>query len=116
MFQNYLKLENDVPVRVHFDDLNRVERVIRDPDLGKDKTVESRMFWVDRIDGEPAAKSFSVLSEGLWQQLEPYTQNQRFRDFEFVITRRGAGYQTKYEVEAIPIARQEKKQMIGSEE
>lgn len=114
MFQNYLKLEPDTPTRIHIDDYHKVDRVINDPTLHKDKTVSSRMFWLDEVNGEPAAKSFSVLSEGLWQQLEPYIKNQRFRDFDFVITKRGEGYQTKYEVEAIPIPGRPKKDMIGS--
>lgn len=114
MFQNYLALEVDKPTRIHIDDYHYIQRIIHDPVLGKDKPVWSHMFWLDRVDGEPAARTFSVLSEGLWQQLEPYVKRGTFREYEFVITKRGEGHQTKYEVEVFPSSGKPNKDMIGS--
>jgi len=115
MLQNFLALTQDVPTRVHFDDYHEVKRTINDKELGVDKKVTSHVFWIDRVNGEPAARTFSVLSEGLWSQLAPYIPGDRFRDHEFEITKRGEGFLTTYEVEVFPFAATTKKKYIGSQ-
>ena len=71
MLMNFLALEEGVPTRMHFSDLYRVQREIIDRELGVTKMVDSRVFFVDRLEGRPAGRTFSVLSQKLMAQLEP---------------------------------------------
>jgi hypothetical protein len=45
------------------------------------------------------------MSENLANQFRAYLDKQLYRRYDFLITMRGTGYQTKYTVEAIPIAK-----------
>ena len=102
MLMNYVALEKEVPTRMHFTDHYTVEREIWDPALQKYKTVKSLVFWVDQVNGEATAKTFSVISEGLATMLRPYIPDHRYIDTDFLITRHGEGFSTRYEVQAIP--------------
>lgn len=102
MLMNYVDLKKDTPTRMHFTDHYMVEREIWDPGLGRFKVVRSLVFWVDELDGEPTAKTFSVLSEKLASMLRPYLPNHTYVEKDFVITKHGEGFATTYTVEAHP--------------
>jgi len=102
MLMNYVALEKDVPTRMHFTDHYFVEREVWDESLKKFKQVRSLVFWVDELNGEPAAKTFSVLSDALSNLLRPYLPNQTYIDQDFLITKQGKGFGTRYQVQAIP--------------
>lgn len=102
MLMNYVALEKDVPARMHFTDHYKVEREIWDEKLGRFKPVSSLVFWVDQLNGEPTARTFSVLSENLATILRPYLPNHTYIDNDFVITKQGEGFGTRYQVQVIP--------------
>lgn len=102
MLMNYVALDKDVPTRMHFTDHYSVEREIWDAKLGKYKPVKSLVFWVDELNGEVTAKTFSVLSETLATILRPYLPDHSYINFDYLITKRGEGFGTRYEVQAIP--------------
>lgn len=102
MLMNYIELPRDVPTRLHFTDHYTVEREIWDAALGKFKTVKSLVFWCDELNGEPTAKTLSVLSESLATMLRPYLPDHAYINNDFVITKRGEGFSTRYEVQAVP--------------
>lgn len=103
VFMNYVVLQEDTPVRLHFSDHYFVDRMIWDKDLGKEKPVRSLVLVVDREGAEVVLKTLSILSERLASTMEPYLRDSHFRDFDFVITKLGQGYGTTYQVEAIPL-------------
>jgi hypothetical protein len=102
MLMNYVALEKDVPTRMHFTDHYFVEREVWDEKLGKFKMVRSLVFWVDELNGEPAAKSFSILSDALSRILSGYIPNHSYVEFDFLITKQGEGFATRYQVQTIP--------------
>jgi len=102
MLMNYVALEKDVPTRMHFTDHYYVDREVWAKDLNKYKLIRSLVFWVDELNGEPAAKTFSVLSETLSNLLRPYLPNHTYVEHDFLITKQGEGFATKYQVQAIP--------------
>jgi len=89
---NYVKLEPGVPTRVHFTDEYWLDRQIMDKESGKLKWVKSHVFWVDELNGEPAARSFSILSEKLDGHMKPFLPDKRYEGYDFIITEMGAGY------------------------
>lgn len=100
MLMNHLNLDT-VPgrrARLHFSDDYYVERRIRDPERGGFKQVKSHVFWVDMLDGEPSGVNFSVLSQKLMAQLAPFLPNKRYMEYEFIISKEGAGFSTEYRV------------------
>lgn len=104
MLMNYVALEKDVPARMHFTDHYLVEREIWDESLGRYKTIKSLVFWVDQLNGEPTARTFSVISEALASMLRPSLPDHSYIDFDYVITKRGSGFATRYELQKIPKA------------
>jgi len=102
MLMNYIALEKDVPTRLHFTDHYTVTREIWDDKLGRLKEITSLVLWCDEQDGEPTARTFSVVSEGLATILRPYLPGHTYIDFTFEITKQGEGFSTRYQVQAIP--------------
>ena len=81
-----------------------MQRKIRDTDAGGFKEVDSLVFQVDLLDGNPVFKTFSVLSSKLANQLEPFIANFRFLEYEFTITKEGEGMLTEYRVAPVKLA------------
>ena len=102
MFANYIALEEGIPLRLHFTDDYLVDRDITDPQTQKVKRIKSLVFWVDEVNGQPASKSFSVVSQALAAKLQPYLAGKNYAGWTFVITKNGSGFTASFKVEAIP--------------
>lgn len=102
VMMNYLVLEKDKPTKLHFSDHMWTDRMIWDKEMGREKPVRSLVFWVDEVDGAGEFKTFSILSPRLADKLAPYLHDSRFRDFDFIITKRGEGFTSDWQVEALP--------------
>ena len=98
---NYIALQPGVPTRMHFTDDYYVEREIADRETGKPKRIKSLVFWVDELNGEPAARTFSVLSQKLQAPLEPFRPGKRYVDYDFIITQQGDGFLKDWNVQTI---------------
>ncbi len=104
VMMNYIELQEDRPLRMHFSDHYWIEQMIFDRDAQKELPKRKLVFQVDRLEGEPEIRTFSILSSKLVVKLEPYLKDSRHRDYEFIITKRGSGFQTEYEVEVLPLS------------
>lgn len=113
MLMNFIALEEDIPLRMHFSDLYRIQREIFDPELGRFKEVDSRVFQVDRRDGLPVSATFSILSQKLWAQMEPFARERRFMEYEFIITKTGQRFLTEYRVQPIRITPERLAELSG---
>jgi len=102
LLMNYVEIKEGAPRLLHFTDQYMVDRMIWDKDLQKEKIIRSLVLSTDEVDGQLDFKSFSVLSTKLYAMLSPYLPDNRFRDFDFRITKTGSGFVTAWEVEAIP--------------
>lgn len=100
--QNYVKLIPGVPARMHFTGHAYASNQIRDPKTGLIKTLNTLVFSVDQLNGEPVDTVYSVTSDKLMQHLEPHLPDNAYRGLLFSITRLGAEYLTSYEVEVRP--------------
>lgn len=105
MLMNYVSLQPGIPLRMHFTDDYFVNREISDPESGRPKRINTLVFWVDTLEGEPAARTFSVTSQKLQNQLEPFLRDKRYLDYDFIITAIGEGFRKDFVVE--PILRRE---------
>lgn len=101
MLMNYIALAPGVPTRMHFTDWYKVEREIADGETGRLKTVNSLVFWVDELNGEDTARTFSILSKKLSGHFEPFLDKKRFVDYDFIITQMGDGFYKDWTVQPI---------------
>lgn len=92
VLDNWVKLEVGKPVELHFSQYRVTSRQITDPYFGTPRTVESLLFLVDRVDGEPVDKTFSVTSEKLAQEFEPYLEDGSYRDYIWTLVKDGPGF------------------------
>lgn len=100
--ENFVRLTEGIPKRLHFKDHAYVTRRIRDPVTGWEKNVTVLEFLVDFEDGRPVEKVFSVIQSKLEAALMPYLEGKRYRDYLFTITRIGTGFTTEFRVEVSP--------------
>lgn len=105
MLMNYIELAEGIPTRMHFTDHYFVERLIYDPTISAKKPIKSLVFWCDEVNGEPAPRSFSIVSDKLARQFSPYLPGELFKSYDFIITKRGTGFLTEYSVESIKRAK-----------
>ena len=101
---NFVRLMEGIPKRLHFKDHTYATRRIRDPITGWEKTVRTLEFLVDYEDGVPVEKVFSVIQSKLEAALRPYLEGKRYRDYLFVITKIGSGFTSEFRVEVLPWA------------
>ena len=101
---NIVILQAEVPERMHWTEHVIVDRDTTDPNTGRPTTRKILEFTVDRLNGVSVNAKFSTMAETLYAQLEPYLPNSVYRGYEFIVTKRGSGYRTKYTVDKIPLA------------
>lgn len=101
LLMNYVRLVPGVPTRLHFTDDYKVERTIADTETGKPKTIKSLVFWVDEVNGQPDARTFSLLSQKLSAHLEPYLKDKSYLRYDFIITQMGEGFMKDWNVQPI---------------
>ena len=102
VLRNYVTLEEGKAAVMHFRDHYLEDRNIVDPSTRREKGARALVFEVDRLGGESVSAQFSTLSEKLAQTLEPYLEEKTYINYTFIITRRGRGYATEYEVQVTP--------------
>lgn len=100
-FMNYVPLYPGVPVRMHFSDDYLVTRTIQEKESGHPKEITGRVYWVDELEGEATARSFSVLSQKLAAHLEPFRKDKQYLKYDFIITKIGDGFLTDFNVQTI---------------
>lgn len=81
--KNWVKLEPGTRHRMHFTMYRITERTITDPFFDVPIKQSSIVFLVDRLDGKEVTLKFSVLSEKVADELDPYLEDGTFRDYEW---------------------------------
>lgn len=101
LLMNYVQLVPGVPTRMHFTDDYWIDRTIADRETGKPKTIHSLVFWVDELNGEDCARTFSILSQKLAAHMEPLLPNKAYQRYDFIITQIGEGFLKDWNVQLI---------------
>jgi len=100
--QNYVILEPGKPERVHFSDHHLERREISDPKTGRPTFRNVCVFDVDEVNGLKTPSQLSVISEKLFASLEPYLPGKEYLNYDFTITKVGAGFTTSFSVQVTP--------------
>ena len=101
ILMNYVQLFPGVPTRMHFTDDYIIERTIPEKESGKPKTIKSLVFWVDELNGESVARTFSVMAQKLASHFEPFRKDKRYIEYDFIITQMGDGFLKDWNVQTI---------------
>lgn len=101
LLSGYIALVPGVPTRMHFTDDYKITRTIADKETGKPKPIESLVFWVDELNGEPCSRSFSILSQKLAAHVTPYLPDREYNRYDFLITQIGEGFLKDWNVQVI---------------
>ena len=101
LLMNYIALVPGVPTRMHFTDDYWVDREIADRETGKPKRIRSLVFWVDELNGEDCARTFSILSQKLAAHFEPFLKDKRYMGYDFIVTQIGDGFLKDWNVQVI---------------
>ena len=88
---NWVYLKAGKPVRLHFFDHVQVPRTITDPWFKTPRTVQSLVFRVDMVDMQPADQMFSIVSDKLRKEIEPYLTDRRYLGYDFVVVKDAEG-------------------------
>jgi hypothetical protein len=98
VLSNYVKLEPGIPKRLHLTAYHFEDREITDRITGQPKTIRTLIFRVDREDGTPVAKDWSVVAEKLAVQLQVMLPNNLFTQYDLIVTQSTPGFQADYSV------------------
>lgn len=101
LLMNYIALVTGVPTLMHFTDDYEVTRTIIEKESGKPKKLTTFVFYVDELNGEPCAKTFSILSQKLLNQFQPYLKDKEYTKYDFILCESGAGFYKDWEFRAI---------------
>ena len=77
---------------MHFKEYSVASREITDPFFKTARTVKSLLFLVDQVDGKPVDQTFSVVSEKLASEFEPYLADGSYRDYVWCLVKDEAGW------------------------
>jgi len=100
---NYVIFDENTPERLHFSEHMARVKEITDPQTLRPRTVNAVDFTVDRLNGRPVVSTLSIIQENLYAQIEPYLENRQYVQYDFIVTKRGSGYRTRWTVEVIPL-------------
>lgn len=92
---NHIILAAGVPARMHFDSYQYQPRDIRDSITSAPKTVTALVFHCDTLDGAPVNASYSTISDKEAANYKPYLEGNRFTQYDFTVTKSGAGFTTE---------------------
>jgi len=99
---NWVMLETGKPERLHFVGHILTVRDITDPSTLRTVPRNVAVFDVDELNGNRVVAQFSVMSEKLYGQLEPYIKDKTYGDYDFTLTKVGSGFTTSYSVQVTP--------------
>ena len=72
---------------MRFSEYRITSRQITDPFFGTSRKVNSLLFMVDQVDGKPVDKTFSVVSEKLAMEFEPYLEDGSYKRYTWCLTK-----------------------------
>jgi len=98
---NYIRSVPGVTLRMHFTDDYWIDRSIQDKESGKLKRIRSLVFWVDELNGQDCARTYSVMSEKLAAALTPYLPDKGYLPYDFLVTQLGDGFYKDWNVQVI---------------
>ena len=78
-----------------------VDREIADRETGKPKRIKSLVLWVDELNGEDSARTFSILSQKLAAHFEPFLKEKEYLKYDFIVTQMGEGFYKDWNVQVI---------------
>lgn len=103
VLENYVILQEGIPVRLHFFDHSIQKRPITDPITGQPATRNALVLEVDRMNYLPVAAKFSTMAEKLAGQFGPYLEGKAYTDYDFVITQTGESFRRSWSVQVVPL-------------
>ena len=103
VLQNTIILQDGKPSRLHFVDHHIENRTITEELTGQGVRRNTLVMNVDRLDGAAVEAVLTTMAEGLAGQFEPYLKDKSYKNYEIIITQRGAGFQRKWSVQFIPL-------------
>ena len=89
---NWVKLPVGKVVCMRFQDYRVTPRQITDPLFNVPRTVESLVLRVSHVDGKPVDKTFSVVSETLFEEMEPYLKDGSYKNYTWCLVKDAAGF------------------------
>ncbi len=110
--QNYVEFTDGVPERMHFTSHVWEQITLADRLTGKPSMRNRLVMTVDEINGSktdshglPIVARISCLAQGLVAKIEPYLAGDVYKNYDFIVTRTGTDYLTRYSVQVIPRAK-----------
>ena len=95
---NYVILEDGKPSRLHFVDDNIVVKEIIDPLTGRSKPIQTLVFQVDELNGQPVVGYYSISSQKHAQDFAAFLIDKRYLAYTFTITVSGSGFRREFRV------------------
>ena len=100
---NYVKLKPGDTAVMRFDNFTTHAPQVKDPVLGFSKTVNALVMHVSELNGRPADTVFSIVSQTLQGEMQPYLDQEKYKRYRFTITRESGSYTAPRILSAVPV-------------
>lgn len=100
---NYVKINPGDRVVMRFDNYSTHAPQIKDPALGFSKTVNTLVMHVSELNGQPADTIFSITSQALQGEMQPYLDQEKYKRYRFTITKDSGAYSAPRILSAMPV-------------
>jgi len=90
--ENWVKLPPGKTVCMRFREYRVTSREITDPFWKTPRKVESLLFLVSHVDGKPVDMTFSVVSEKLAMEFQPYLEDGTYKKYEWCLVKDAPGF------------------------
>ena len=101
--ESFVRLMPGDTIMIRVDQAVYHTRTVQDPVLKMSKDVKVLALHVIELAGQPANTIFTVLSDKLQKELDPYIAGEKFLRYRFVITRGTGAYDSPRISSAVPV-------------
>ena len=102
MAANWIALQPQLPLRLHFTAWAIERIVIQDRTFNRPREVEALMMLADRVNGVDDGRPLPITSTRLRGMIEPFLRADTYKSYEFVIAKIGDGLRAQFTLQAIP--------------
>jgi hypothetical protein len=101
--ESFVKLNPGDTIMIRVDQATYHTRAVQDPVLKMSKDVKVLALHVIELAGQPANTIFSIMSDKLQKEFDPYIAGEKFLRYRFTITRGSGTWESPRIAAAVPV-------------
>lgn len=101
--ESFVALKPGDTIMIMCDQATYHKRAVQDPVLKMSKDVQVLALHVIELGGQPVNTIFSIMSDKLQKEFDPYIAGEKFKRYRFTITRGTGSWESPRIAAAVPV-------------